>query len=214
VDAKQRSQWKVDEARSGVYLSGLRAYGRGGFEAAAEKFREAGKLGLRERRLGGLITRALFKAGQRLLFGDLTPARAALTPFRPVQPSELGHERRPDLPLQPRRSRRRNPATSEDRQMALFAHVGGALLGFLVPLIIWLIKKDKSPFVDDQGKEALNFQITVILAHVIGGLTICFTFGLLNMAVYVVNLVFGIIGGVEANKGKVYRYPLTIRFIK
>lgn len=71
VDVKQRPRWKADEAlRGGVYLSGLRAFGRGEFEAAADKFREAGKLGLRERGLGGLITLALFKAGQRLLYGD------------------------------------------------------------------------------------------------------------------------------------------------
>lgn len=71
VDVTRRSAWKVDEALRGtVYLNGLRAYGRGEYESAAEKFREAGKLGLRERRLGGLISLALFKAGQRLLYGD------------------------------------------------------------------------------------------------------------------------------------------------
>jgi uncharacterized Tic20 family protein len=105
------------------------------------------------------------------------------------------------------------PSTQEERQMGLFCHLGGALLGFLVPLIIWLIKKDQSKFVDDQGKEALNFQITLLIGHVIGGVTICFTFGLINMAVWVLGLVFGILGGVEANKGVVYRYPINIRMI-
>jgi uncharacterized protein len=105
------------------------------------------------------------------------------------------------------------PSTQEDRQMGLFCHLGGALLGFLVPLIIWLIKKDQSKFVDDQGKEALNFQITLLIGHVIGGATICFTFGLINMAVWVLGLVFGIMGGMEANKGVVYRYPINIRMI-
>jgi uncharacterized Tic20 family protein len=105
-------------------------------------------------------------------------------------------------------------STPEDRQMGLFCHLGGALLGFLVPLIIWLIKKDQSRFIDDQGKEALNFQITMLIGHFVGGLTICFTFGGVNLLCYVLTLVFGIMGGVAANKGEVYRYPINIRFIK
>ncbi len=106
------------------------------------------------------------------------------------------------------------PSTPDDRQMGLFCHLGGALLGFLVPLIIWLIKKDQSRFIDDQGKEALNFQITMLIGHFVGGLTICFTFGGVNLLCYVLTLVFGIMGGVAANKGEVYRYPINIRFIK
>jgi uncharacterized Tic20 family protein len=106
------------------------------------------------------------------------------------------------------------PSTSEDRQMAFFAHLGGALLGWLVPLIIWLIKKDKSKFVDDQGKEALNFQLTMLIGHVVGAFSFCLTWGTINLVCYVLSLVFGIMGGVAANKGEVYRYPFNIRMIK
>ena len=106
------------------------------------------------------------------------------------------------------------PSNSEERQMGLFCHLGGAFLGFLVPLIIWVMKKDTSKFLDDQGKEALNFQLTMLIGHLVAGVTICFTFGSLNMVLYVLNLVFGIMGGVAANKGEVYRYPINIRFIK
>ena len=97
--------------------------------------------------------------------------------------------------------------------MAMLCHLGGALLGFLVPLIIWLIKKDQSKFVDDQGKEALNFHITLLIGHVIGGVLICFTFGLINFAVWVLGIVFGIIGAMAANRGERYRYPFAIRMI-
>jgi uncharacterized Tic20 family protein len=109
---------------------------------------------------------------------------------------------------------KRIESTSEDRTMALFCHLGGAILGFLVPLIIWLIQKDKSRFVDDQGKEALNFQLTVLIGYVIGIATFCFIIGIfIFLATWVVNLVFGIIACVEAQKGNRYRYPIIIRFI-
>jgi uncharacterized Tic20 family protein len=104
-------------------------------------------------------------------------------------------------------------SSSDERQMAMFAHLGG-IFGFIIPLIIWMMKKDESRFVDDQGKEAVNFHLTMLIGHLLGGLTICFTFGLFNMVVWVFALVFGIIGGLAAQKGEVYRYPLNIRFIK
>jgi uncharacterized Tic20 family protein len=104
-------------------------------------------------------------------------------------------------------------STPDDRTMAMLCHIGGAIGSFLIPLIIWLIKKDQSKFVDDQGKEALNFHITILIAHLIGGITLCFTFGIINMVVWVLALVFGIIGGLAAQKGEVYRYPFAIRLI-
>jgi uncharacterized Tic20 family protein len=138
-----------------------------------------------------------------------------MTPFRTETRLEPTMSDVPELPpATPSDSLVEIPSTSEDRTMAMVAHLGGGLFNFWVPLIIWLIKKDKSPFVDDQGKEALNFSLTMLIGHVLGGITICFTLGLLNMAVAVVSTVFGIIAGVEANKGKVYRYPINIRFIK
>jgi hypothetical protein len=97
--------------------------------------------------------------------------------------------------------------------MGLFCHLGGALLGFLVPLIIWVMKKDTSKFLDDQGKEALNFQLTLLIGHFVAGLTICFTFGSLNGTLWLLGLIFGIMGGQAANKGEVYRYPINIRMI-
>jgi tetratricopeptide (TPR) repeat protein len=69
VDPHRRSEWQLDEPlRQTVLLSGLVAYEEGRFEQAADRFREAGKLGLRDRRLGPLLTLALVRAGQRLLY--------------------------------------------------------------------------------------------------------------------------------------------------
>ncbi len=98
--------------------------------------------------------------------------------------------------------------------MALLAHILGVALGFLGPLIIWLVKKDQSAFVDDQGKEALNFQLTMLIGFLVAGATtfVCIGFVLLP-ALVVVNIVFCILGGMQANKGVAYRYPVNIRFI-
>jgi len=85
----------------------------------------------------------------------------------------------------------------------MLCHLLSIPLGFLGPLIIWLMKKDQSKFVDDQGKEALNFVITVMIASFL-------TCGIASL----VGIVFLIIGAIEANKGVWYRYPFSIRFIK
>lgn len=108
------------------------------------------------------------------------------------------------------------PAPDKDsKTMAMLAHLLGILLGFLGPLIIWLMKKEQSPFIDDQGKEALNFQLVLLIGYVIGGATtfVCVGFIILPI-VWVAGLIFGIMGTMKANEGIAYRYPFNIRFIK
>ena len=98
---------------------------------------------------------------------------------------------------------------------AMLAHLLAIFLGWLPPLIIWLVKKDESPFVNQQGKEALNFELTLIIGAMVGALTACLLIGwFILVAVWVVNIVFGIIATKTVNKGQPYRYPLCIRFIK
>lgn len=102
--------------------------------------------------------------------------------------------------------------------MGMLSHILGAVTSFLGPLIIWLIKKDESPFVDDQGKEALNFQITVLIGYVVAGVLSFVPFvGCLTMILFpalgITSLIFGILGGLEANKGVAYRYPFALRLI-
>lgn len=112
----------------------------------------------------------------------------------------------------------RRDVSQEDKQMAMFAHLGGIFGGFLLPLIIWLIKKDSSRFVDDQGKEALNFQLTlligVMLCMVITVATCGFGFPILFVPV-IVGIIYSIQGAVAANKGERYRYPSwSFRMVK
>lgn len=110
---------------------------------------------------------------------------------------------------------------AEDKQWASFAHFGG-VLGILPSLIIWLIFKDRGPKTNVEGKEALNFQITVtilqiilyILGTVLAIVFIGFLFYFLAFLVWVAMVVFSILGGVKVNAGGSYRYPVSVRLIK
>ena len=83
------------------------------------------------------------------------------------------------------------------------------------PLVVWLIKKSEHPFVDDQGKEALNFQISMTIYGIVAGLLIFVLIGIpLLIGLIVANLVLIIIAAVKASNGESFRYPCTIRFIK
>ncbi len=82
------------------------------------------------------------------------------------------------------------------------------------PLVVWLLKKDALPFVDDQGKEALNFQITMALIFGVCWALMFVLIGLLLMPILgLVNIVLVIIASVKANNGERYRYPFALRVI-
>ena len=110
---------------------------------------------------------------------------------------------------------------SQARNWAVLIHLS-ALLGFIIPfgnilapLVIWLIKKEESPFIDDQGKEAVNFQISMTIYAIISAILIVIIVGfVLLIAVGILEIIFIIIAAVNASNGVKYRYPLSIRFIK
>jgi uncharacterized Tic20 family protein len=84
----------------------------------------------------------------------------------------------------------------------------------LGPLVVWLIKKNEFPFVDDQGKEALNFQITMFIAILISGVLVCVGIGIFLLFIApVVDAIFVIIAAIRANNGERYRYPFNIRLV-
>jgi uncharacterized Tic20 family protein len=83
------------------------------------------------------------------------------------------------------------------------------------PLVIWLLKKDQFEFVDDQGKESLNFQISVIIYAIISTILIIVVLGIfLLIALVIFAIVMMIIASIRTNEGIRYRYPMTIRFLK
>jgi len=100
----------------------------------------------------------------------------------------------------------------DDKTFGMLAHLLGAFTSFVGPLVIWMIKKEESPFVDDQGKEALNFQITVLIGFV--GLMVIPFAGCLSPVIWIAGLVFSILGCLKANEGIAYRYPFALRLIK
>ena len=107
------------------------------------------------------------------------------------------------------------PVGKDDTNMAMLCHILAIFTGFLGPLIIWLIKKDDSPFVDRHGKEALNFQLTVLIAWVASGLLAFVCIGFILMPVIgIVDLVLCILAAVKSSRGEEYRYPISIRFVK
>lgn len=107
------------------------------------------------------------------------------------------------------------PVDSDSRGWAVAAHLIPLLgFGFIGPLIIWLIKRDEDAFVEEHSREALNFQISVLIYGIISGLLILVLIGLLLLPVLVIFwFVASIVAAIKAANGQAFRYPLTIRFV-
>jgi uncharacterized Tic20 family protein len=105
------------------------------------------------------------------------------------------------------------PADQDAKNLSLLAHLLNII--FLVPLLVYLLKKDSHPFLADQSREALNFSLTCLIIHLVCSFTafLCIP-AIIALVVMVCQIVFGIIGGLKAKDGIPYRYPLTFRFIK
>ena len=113
--------------------------------------------------------------------------------------------------------------SKDECNSAMLAHLLGLFIGVLGPLIIYMTKKDESAFVEDQGKEAINFHITLIIAYLaasaiwtVFAVITCGFGGLIPipLAVWIWQIVLGIIASTKASKGEYYRYPATLRLIK
>jgi hypothetical protein len=111
--------------------------------------------------------------------------------------------------------------TSEERNWAMFAHLS-ALIGYfllpfgsiIAPLVIYLMKKDQSPFIAEHARESLNFQISLAIYAIVAGILVLVLVGFLLLAViWVAGVILTIIAGVKASGGVSYRYPLTLRLI-
>ncbi|MEK8228580.1 DUF4870 domain-containing protein [Oerskovia sp. M15] len=104
---------------------------------------------------------------------------------------------------------------ADTRTWAGLAHLLGGLLGFLAPLIIWLVFRERSQVVDSEGKRALNFQIVVTLVLVAVNIVLPdFLSNLAWFAVYVTSVVFGVLNFQAANSGRPTRYPVDLRIVK
>jgi len=113
-------------------------------------------------------------------------------------------------------------ASKEEQNWAMYCHLS-ALSGFIIPfgsilgpLVIWLMKKDTMPIVDQHGKEALNFQITVMIALIVAGLSMFILIGFLLLPlVGLAALVLTIMATIKVSGGQLdYKYPFALRLIK
>jgi uncharacterized Tic20 family protein len=105
--------------------------------------------------------------------------------------------------------------SKDDCNLGMLSHLLGIFTGFIGALILWVIKKDQSAFIGENAKEALNFQITLAIGWVIAMMLTAILIGvLLYPVLFIVNLVFCIIGAIAASKGELYKYPFAIRLVK
>jgi uncharacterized protein len=111
--------------------------------------------------------------------------------------------------------------TNKERQMGMFLHLSQLLgivfplAGLIVPIILWQTQKDKMPALDAHGKMVTNWIISSLIYFFISGILSIVLVGLLGiLALIVMGIVFPIIGGIKANNGENWEYPLTIKFLK
>jgi uncharacterized Tic20 family protein len=94
----------------------------------------------------------------------------------------------------------------------IFLHFIGHFFG---PLIVWLVKRADSPEIDAHGKESVNFQLSMLLYNLVAGILCLVLIGfVLLIVLWILNTVFVIIASIQAGEGKLYRYPIAIRFLK
>ena len=110
--------------------------------------------------------------------------------------------------------------TKDERTWGMLCHIStfcGMIIplgNILAPFIIWLIKKEELPFVADQGKEVLNFQISMLIYLIVSGLLCIILIGIpIFIGLIIFDFIITIIAAINANDGKYYRYPITIHFI-
>ncbi len=111
---------------------------------------------------------------------------------------------------------------SEERNWVVFSHLGGlftvSFLGIIIPLLIWLFKGNESAFIKEQGREIVNFQVSLsiyfllcaLVAFTIIGMVVAFP---AMFALFVINVVSIIKGSIKASKGEKFRYPINLRLI-
>jgi uncharacterized Tic20 family protein len=106
------------------------------------------------------------------------------------------------------------PSTSDDRTLAALLHLSAFVLSFVGPLVIWLVQRERSPFIDHHGKQAVNFHLSMLLYSFVTFIAIFFLIGLLLLPFLIVlGFVLPIVAAVKAAQGKSFRYPLAIPFL-
>jgi uncharacterized Tic20 family protein len=107
-----------------------------------------------------------------------------------------------------------NVPSNDDKNIATVTHLGGTVFSFVPSLIVWILKKDDSAYLGDQAKEALNFQITVMIATFVASILVWLLVGFILLPIiWLINIVFCMIAAISTSKGETFRYPLCLRFL-
>jgi uncharacterized Tic20 family protein len=115
--------------------------------------------------------------------------------------------------LETRASTTYNPSNDE-KNIATITHLAGTLFSIIPALIVWVLKKEDSEYIAMQAKEALNFQITVLVAQLVAGILVWILIGFLLLPIiWLVNIVLCIIAAISTSRGESYRYPICLRLI-
>jgi uncharacterized Tic20 family protein len=115
--------------------------------------------------------------------------------------------------LETRASTTYNPSNDE-KNIATITHLAGTLFSIIPALIVWVLKKEDSEYIATQAKEALNFQITVLVAQLVAGILVWILIGFLLLPIiWLVNIVLCIIAAISTSRGESYRYPICLRLI-
>ncbi|UFS60749.1 DUF4870 domain-containing protein [Subtercola endophyticus] len=133
------------------------------------------------------------------------PPGPPVPPPGPPVPPPGGYA--PQAPLSP----------SDQRLWATLIHIGGIIFGFLPPLIGYLVLKDRGEFIQEHTKTALNFQLTILIAYIVGSILSIVLIGVfILIAAWIIDIIFSIIAALAANKGELYTYPkwCAIQFVK
>jgi uncharacterized Tic20 family protein len=135
----------------------------------------------------------------------------------PAEPAEVpaGDRPTPEQPGADEYEAADQPESSKEaRGMAMLCHLLGAA-GFFGPLVIWLNEKDKHRFVDEHGRAAMNYQVSIMIYYLISWLLSLLFVGIVLLFVLTVtHFVLVIIGAFRASRGKTWRYPIAIPFLK
>lgn len=112
-----------------------------------------------------------------------------------------------DTPIKPSPS-------NDDKNIATIIHLSGMLFSFVPSLVVWLLKKDDNTYIAVEAKEALNFQLSVVIAQLIAAVLVWVLIGFLLMPIiWLANIALCIIAAIKTSKGETYRYPLSLRLI-
>ncbi|WP_036300883.1 DUF4870 domain-containing protein [Methylotenera sp. L2L1] len=104
--------------------------------------------------------------------------------------------------------------SNDDKNIATVTHLSGILFTFIPSLIVWLLKKNDNEYLSAQAKEALNFQITILLAQFVAGILVAILVGFLLLGIiWLFNLVLCVVAAISTSNGETYRYPLSLRLI-